>query len=154
MLHHPRMKPRGKTHDGLTLGVYAFVANLLVTLHRATQARHGQTAFEALFQDRAQRCDQRVDQDRLRHGLGIRITLAVLETEDHQLQVDADLRSSQANAPHAFHGLEHVIDQLPQLGAVEHFGRHWRGNAQQALIAHFQNFTNHDQVSSMVGLCE
>ncbi|MNY61319.1 hypothetical protein D3C86_1979880 [compost metagenome] len=78
----------------------------------------------------------------------------MLETEDHQSQVDTDLRRRQAHATDAFHGLEHVVDQLPQLGAVEHLGRNRRSNAQQALIAHFQNFTDHLMTSSVEGWTE
>ncbi|MNT31175.1 hypothetical protein D3C72_1670000 [compost metagenome] len=155
MLHHPRMESRGDAHDRLPLWIETFIANVLITLNRTAQTGHRQAAFETFFQRRAQRCDQRVDQDRLRHRFGVRVTFAVLETEDHQLQVHADLRRGQADTADAFHGLEHVVDQLPQLRAVEHFGRHWRGDAQQAFIAHFQDFTNHGQVSSMVGFgCE
>ncbi len=36
MLHHPRVEALGDAHDGQALGVETFVADLLVTVHRAT----------------------------------------------------------------------------------------------------------------------
>ncbi len=80
--------------------------------------------------------------------------LASLGIKVCSVQVDADLRRGKPHVAHVFHGLEHVIDQLPQLGAVEHFRRHrWR-DTQQALIAHFHNFTNHRSDFTRSGLGE
>ncbi|OLY74177.1 hypothetical protein AU074_27865 [Pseudomonas sp. ATCC PTA-122608] len=143
VLDHSCVEAFGNPHNRLALGIEAFVANLLVTVHCPTQAGHRQAPFIAFFQHRAEWRDQRVDQDGLGHGGRVRVAFAALETEDHQLQVHTHLRRGQANATDVLHGLEHVINQLPQLRAVEHLRRNRRGNTQQALIAHFQDFTDH-----------
>ena len=154
MLHHPRMKTLGFTHNRLAFRAEPFVANALITLHCATQTRYGQAAFPVLFKYWAQRRDQWIDQDGLRYRFGIGVAFAVLKAKNHQLQINPDLRRRQTHAARMLHGLQHVIDQLPELRAVEHVIRHRLGNVQQALIAHFQNFTNHSQASSEVGLRE
>ncbi len=74
---------------------------------------------------------------------GVRIALAALETEDHQLQVDADLRRGQPYPADVMHGFEHVVDQPLQLLAAEQFGRHRLRDTQQALVTHLEDFPDH-----------
>ncbi|MCY1431500.1 hypothetical protein D9M71_474700 [compost metagenome] len=143
MLHHPRMEAVGKAVDRVALGVDAFVADVLETRHHAAQTGHRQAAFPTLLKFAGCRRDHRVEQDGLRHRLGIRVTLAALEAEDHQLQVDTDLWCGQAHATHMAHGFEHIFDQLLQFGTAEHVFGHWRGDAQQAFVAHLENVTDH-----------
>ncbi|MDT4875218.1 hypothetical protein FQZ97_1105680 [compost metagenome] len=139
------MESFGNALDRLPLRIDALIANTPITIHRPTQARHRKTTFPALLHLLAERRDQRVEQDGLRHSRGIRIAFAVLEAEDHQLQVDTDLRRSQTDTAGVAHGVEHVVDQVLQLGAAEQLLRHRRRNAQQALVTHLQDFADHIQ---------
>ncbi len=144
MLHDACMKTESVALDRLSVRVEAFVADALKAIDHATQARHRQAAFPALFHGRVQRRDDRVDQDRLRNRLGLWVTLAALEAEDHQLQVNADLRGSKAHAADAFHGFEHVGDEGLEFVTAEHRLRYGRSDAKQALVAHFQDLVNHE----------
>ncbi len=137
------MEPFDAAVDRLSLRVQALVADAPMARYRAAQPRHRQAALPALFHLVVQRGDPRVQQDGRRHGRGVRIALAALETEDHQLQVDADLRRGQPYPADVMHGFEHVVDQPLQLLAAEQFGRHRLRDTQQALVTHLEDFPDH-----------
>ena len=83
----------------------------------------------------------RIEQHRARHRRRLGIArVDVLGAEDHQLQVDADLRRRQAGAVGGVHGVEHVGDQQVDSSRVE--CGHGLGHAQQARIAHLEDFTD------------
>jgi hypothetical protein len=65
------------------------------------------------------------------------IAFAALETEQYDLQIDADLRGRQADAAGGDHGFLHVADQCIQLGGGEALDQ--LGDAQQPRIAEPQN---------------
>ena len=140
MLHHPGVKALGLAVDGAPERILPGVANAREARHLAAQAGHRQAALPALFHLIAQRRDQRVDQDRFRHRRRIGVTLVLPESEDHQCQVDPDLRRGQAGAASRVHGLEQVGDQRAHGRGVEF--THGLGDAQQARVAHLENFTN------------
>ncbi len=125
---------------------------MLETRHHTAQARYRQAAFPTILQFAGGWRDHRVEQDGLRHRLGIRVTLAALEAKYHQLQVDADLRRRQADTADVMHGFEHVVDQLLQLGAAEHVLGYGRRDAQQAFVTHLENVADHRGFGS-VGWC-
>jgi hypothetical protein len=60
--------------------------------------------------------------------------------EYHELQIDSDLRRSETRAVDCVHGLGHVGDELVNVVGIE-FAHRLR-HAQQARVAHFQDFTN------------
>ena len=106
--------------------------------HAAAQTGHRQAAFEGVFLFFGQRPQDRIDEDRLGHVRRLRIARIVAHAEDHELQVDADLRRGQAGAVGRMHGVEHVFDQGIEFRRVELENR--LGHPQQPRIAHPENF--------------
>ena len=106
VLDHTGVEGVGLAFDRLAQRVHAAVADACPARHHAAQARHREAAFPALFFLAAQGLDRRVDQDRARHRRRIGVARIVGETEDHQLQVLADLRRRQAGPAGGFHGVE------------------------------------------------
>ena len=65
----------------------------------------------------------------------------MFEAEDHEPQVDADLRCGKTGAIEMDHRFAHVGEQRLELRRAE--GRDGLGDAQQARIAHAQHFADH-----------
>ncbi|QND95250.1 hypothetical protein SY91_02666 [Burkholderia cenocepacia] len=146
MLNHARMEPLGDAIDLLAELVEAAVAHLRVAADDAAHARHRQAAFPALFHLRRQVLDLRVDQHGLRHRRRIRVAVVVAEAEDDDLKPDADLRRGEPRAVRVVHRLEHIRDDLVQLGCIEPLDR--LGDFEQARIAHLQDLANHGVLPS------
>src|ERR1700737_2724053 len=135
------MKALGDAVNRLAVLIEAVIPDHRETVDDATQARHRQTPFPPLFHILRNRRDGRIDKDRFGHRRRIRVALVVPEAENHDLQIDADLRGGKPCAVCVVHRLEHVLDERMQLGGIEMIDRF--GYAQKARIAHLQNFANH-----------
>ena len=84
VLHDAGMEAADRAVDRLAVLAAPLVADAPVSRHQPAQAGHRETAFPAVFGFIVERRDPRIDQYRLRNGLGIRVTGAVLEAEYHQ----------------------------------------------------------------------
>ena len=115
--------------------------NARIAIDGAAHARYRQATLPALLHLVRQRGNHRIEQDRAGYRRRVGVALAVIETEDHQLQIDPDLRRSQPDASGRVHGIEHVGDQRPQAGRLELIDRF--SDLQQARIAHAQDFADH-----------
>src|SRR5690606_11016735 len=91
VLHYAGVKALGDAVDRLSIGREALVADAGVAGYDAAQAGHREAAFPAVLGLVVQRRDHRVDEDGHRYRRRVRVTLAVLEAEDHHAQADADL---------------------------------------------------------------
>ena len=109
-------KPSASRSMARAQRIDAAVADARVARHQAAQARHRQAALPAFLLVVADRLDHRIDQHRARHRRRVGVACIRRETEDHELQVDADLRRREAGAVGGFHGVEHVGDQGMQFG--------------------------------------
>ncbi len=138
MLYHAGVKAFRYAIDGQALRIKATVADATEARYHAIHAGHRQAAFPVLFFLGSQCLDRRVDENCLRYGRRIRIPLVALEAHDHDCQVHADLRRGEADAFGGCHRLEHVPDQCIEIRAVE--SKHGFRDAEQARVAHFQNF--------------
>jgi hypothetical protein len=71
----------------------------------------------------------------------VRVARVRVEAEDHQTQIDADLRRCQANTICGMHGFVHVGDDRLEFGKVNVPNR--LCHPQQPGITHFQYFAYH-----------
>ena len=138
VLNHAGVETVGFTLYQPALGVEAGVADARMARHHAAQAGHRQAALPTIHHLFIQRRDHRVDQHRGRHGRRIGVAHVARVAEDHQLQIDTDLRRRQTSTVGRGHGLEHVGNQYLQLRRAK--CAHGRGHTQQARVAHPQNF--------------
>ena len=117
---------------GAPARIEARVADLRMAIDRTAHAGHGpgqpSQPSSVSFESGG---DLRIEQDRARHRRRIRIAFAMFEAEDHQLQIDADLRRGQANAACGLHGLGfHVRDQRDAARAISNvFDPGWPATA-------------------------
>jgi len=79
-----------------------------------------------------------VDEFRVGHGIGLRVTRIHLEPENHHPQAHADLRCSEPRAIEIAHGVPHIGQQRLEFGSTEPADRF--SDRQQARIAHSENF--------------
>src|SRR6185295_14580655 len=126
--------------DRTAVEVEAAVADAREARHDAAQSGHRQTAFPALFLHAPDRLDRRIDEDRLGHRRRVGIAVVAVEAEDDELQVDADLRCREPGAVGRVHRLEHVGDELAQLGRREALDR--TRDREQPRVAHLQDRAN------------
>jgi len=151
VLDHAGMKAFHAAVDRTALGVKALVADTLPAGYPPAQAGHRQAALPALFFLAAQRRDHGVDQHGARHQRRIRVAhIGLVTAKNHHLQIDPDLRRGQSSAVGRMHGVEQVNDQAMERGGVK--GLHRLGQAQQARIAHFENFTHRHLATPSIAL--
>ncbi len=140
VLHDARMKARAAALDRFAVLVEPRVAQAGKTRHHPAHAGHRQAALPALLEVIAQRRQGRIDQNGLRHRLGLGVARVVLDAENHDLQPDADLRRRESGAVERRHRIAHVGEQRVQLGGVEF--RHRLRAFEQTRVAHSQYISN------------
>src|SRR6185437_2427177 len=94
------------------------------------------------------RCQHRIDELRVRHGLGVGISRVAFDAEDHDAQVDPDLRRGEPGAGLRAHRFAHVVEQRAQRYGIHalDFSR----ALEQARIAHAQDVADHGRDTSIV----
>jgi len=141
MLHDTGMETLDATLEPPTRFVMPRVINALPAWHPAAQSRHRKAALPALLFLVAEGCQFGIDQDGLWYRRRFGIARIRLAAEDHDPQIDTDLRRRQAGAIEMRHGVAHVAEKFRQLHGAELRNR--SRNAQQPRIAHAQNFADH-----------
>jgi hypothetical protein len=92
VLHHARVKAADLAADRVAERIEAVVAEARIPRHDAAQPGNRQAPFPILLDLVGQRREHRIDELGVRHRLGIRIAVALLEAEDDDLLQHADLR--------------------------------------------------------------
>lgn len=143
VLHHARMKAAHCAVDKRSVLVAPLIAQMGETRHQTAHAGHTQASLPSRFHRIGQRGDDRINEHRLRYALGFRIARIIIHFENNHAQVYAYLRGGQTNTVQGMHGVAHVLYEFVQLRRIERVN--FFGVAQQASIAHAQNFPNgHD----------
>ena len=146
VLHDAGVNVADGALDGPTAKVEAAVAQIFPARHRAAQPGHRETAFPAVFDLCRERCQQRVDQHRAGHRFGVRIAGVAVDPENHDAQIDADLRRGQAGTVERAHGVLHIDDQRREFVGGEALND--PRLLPQTRIAHFQHRSNHRRRAS------
>ncbi len=142
VLHHARVKALGDTVDCHSKLVKAAIAKMRMSLNYAAHSGYRQAPFPTLFKFLIEHFDKGIDQHGAWNRWRIGIAFIAIEAEDHQTQIDADLRCGEPCAIRRLHGLKHVRDEDMQLGSIE-FGD-FASHAQKPRISHSQDWMNHD----------
>ena len=137
MLHNARVEATHRPLESLAALIETAIADVFVARHDTAHSRNRQATFPALLDFLIERRDQRIDQDRFRNRIGIRITRAALKTEDDDLQTYPDLRRSKPRTAGSLHGIPQVGDQRAQFRTGKIINRHRL--FQQARVTHAKN---------------
>ncbi len=129
MLDAHRQQASGFQFERLAVPVQGADPAVLDALHVLVETGYGQAAFLHGFRLAVENLDFRVDE----HP-GLAFVLG--QVHDDDLLVDVDLGGCQADALGIVHGLEHVVDQLPDV--VRH-RLHRLGDGAQARVRVFED---------------
>jgi hypothetical protein len=114
VLNNPGMKAGGNAVDRLTILIKTGVTQMRPSRYPATQSRDRQATFPAALLLVRHRHQHRVDQYRVGHSRGIRITRTRPPAKNHHPQIDANLRCGQAGTTQLTHRVTHILDQRSQ----------------------------------------
>ena len=138
VLHDPRMEIADAAIDRPAGGVGARITQPPIAGDEAAHAGYRQAALPALDQFIVEGREHGIDERGKRYGLGIGIPGILLDAEDHNPQVDADLRRGKPGAIEMLHRVPHIPQQLLELGRSEGLDR--LGDREQARITHLEDF--------------
>lgn len=139
MLDDAGVEPFGDAVDRRAGLVLTPIADSFETRHETAQSGHRKAPFPPFRRLLRERFDDRIRKNRPRNGGRLRVTLAALEAEDDQLEIDPDLGRREADTSRSLHRVEQVDEQRFE-GASE-LGHRLR-DAKKSGITHAQDFTD------------